>query len=64
LEADEALQLLRSWDGVPRRSMLAKEELTDDSPTVIVERSAALEQTLMIPLDDVSRGLGEGPSPA
>ena len=67
VEADQALQLIRNWDGAPRRTKPVAAEsavVVDNSPTVIVERSSLAEQTLMIPLDTVSGKFGEDPSPA
>ncbi|MET0988335.1 MAG: bifunctional diguanylate cyclase/phosphodiesterase [Steroidobacteraceae bacterium] len=68
LEPEQALQIIRSWDGAPRRAKPARAEeeavVADNSPTVIVDRGAMLEQTFMIPVEDLAGKFGEDPSPA
>jgi diguanylate cyclase (GGDEF)-like protein len=62
VEPEQALQVMRSWDGsIPtRKSAAAASQSQDDSPTLITERPEELpDDTVMLPAKEVAERLGQ-----
>jgi diguanylate cyclase (GGDEF)-like protein len=64
VDPEQALQVMRCWDGsIPTRKSAATapaDESNDESPTLIFEKGVALsDDTLMLPAKEVTERLGE-----